>query len=198
MLVELGVDAIGFIFHPESPRYVSPASVREICSKLPAFVNKAGVFVRQSPDEILHIIREAGLDTIQLHGDQDQAFVDKLRQHTALPIVLVRRLERLDGSHLDGLTERGVSNFLIDRFDPSEYGGTGRTLDLGQDFSDAQKLFIRQKLILSGGITIHNVSDILSMIRPYALDLSSSLESSKGVKDPDKIREFVKVFKSCK
>jgi phosphoribosylanthranilate isomerase len=196
LLAGLGADAIGFIFHPDSPRDVSPEKVRSIISGLPAFVNKTGVFVKQSPKEIMEIVGNTGLDTIQLHGDQGQVFVDELRTMTRLPILLVRRLDRLGSTHIRTLTETGVNSFLIDKFDPNEYGGTGKTLQLDPDLSKTDRDFIRKKVVLSGGISISNVEEILKAIHPWGLDVSSSLEKEKGIKDPDLIREFMNKIKS--
>lgn len=190
LVCEAGADALGFIFHPVSPRYIDPLAAGVISRELPVWINRTGVFVHQTPQEILQIVQAAGLDTIQLHGDQDQAFVQDLRQLTALPLILVRRVSGLNDSTLSDLEVQGVNTYLLDRWDPGEFGGTGQTLDFSTPLSHKQQQFLSDSVILAGGIHPGNALEILKRYRPYGLDLSSGLEKEKGVKDPQKIQDF--------
>ncbi len=194
-LVDEGVDAIGFIFHPQSPRNVNPELVKEICTDLPVWVNRTGVFVHQNPPEILNIVAETGLDTIQLHGDQDEVFIQELRSRTNLPIILARRVEGLNQEVIATLNISGVNSYLLDKWDADAFGGTGQVLELQDKLSAEQIKFVSEKVILAGGINTNNLRDILQKVKPFGIDLSSSLEQEKGIKSPQLIREFMAVFR---
>jgi phosphoribosylanthranilate isomerase len=193
-----GADSLGFVFHPESPRYVSPQTVREITRKLPPFVNRTGVFVRQNADEILRIAEFAGLDTVQLHGGEngpDEEMISRIREKIGLSILVSLRVEKLDGVLLSGLDNESVNGWLIDRFDPSAYGGTGKAVELPEYFSDEERSVLSRKVVLAGGIRAGNVQELLTRLQPWGIDVSSGLESEKGVKDPEKIRDFMRIVR---
>lgn len=197
---EMGADSLGFVFHEKSPRNIAPLEVRRITEAMPPFVNKTGVFVEQGEDEILRITETAGLDTIQLHGngrEYDHELVRRLREKTGLTILAALRVEKLDEPLLLSLSDKSVNGWLIDRYDPSAFGGTGKSVEL-QNLKNEQALkTLRQRVILAGGLNPENVAAVLKSIRPWGIDVSSGLESERGVKDPAKIRAFMKAVKEA-
>jgi phosphoribosylanthranilate isomerase len=193
-----GADSLGFVFHPESPRNVSPETVREITRLLPPFVNRTGVFVNQSVNEILRIVEFSGLDTIQLHGEgnnPNEKSIARIREKSGLSILVALRVEKLDGALLESLDNDSVNGWLIDRFDPSAYGGTGKAVDLSENFTEKERALLSAKVVLAGGIRAGNVLDLLTRLRPWGIDVSSGLESAKGIKDPEKIRDFMRTVR---
>lgn len=198
--VECGADAIGFVFYDKSPRFVDQKKAREIIKEVPSMVNKVGVFVNHSIDEMLRYV-ETGIDTIQLHGDSNfynAEFILKLKERTNLSIVYAIRVNKLNDEiinlplvkEINGI----VSSILVDKFNEKEYGGTGEAF-LIEDISNTE--FFKNRIILAGGINEKNVLNILSKIRPYAIDISSGVEKEKGIKDNKLIENFFKVFNQC-
>ncbi|HBV96927.1 MAG: N-(5'-phosphoribosyl)anthranilate isomerase [Peptococcaceae bacterium BICA1-7] len=174
-----GADALGFIF-TESKREVSPEKAREIISTLPPFIARVGVFVNQSYDEICRIAEFTGIDTIQLHGGEPPEFCRSLKYRVikAFSVACPEDLEKA------GLYK--VDAYLLDTSVPGLKGGTGKTFDwrLAAGFRCGP-------LILAGGLTPENVAGAVRMVRPYAVDVSSGVESG-GIKDMGKIIEFVR------
>lgn len=173
-----GADALGFIF-TESKRRVSPDKAKEIVAALPPFVARVGVFVNQSYDEICRIVEYTGIDTIQLHGEEPPEFCRAFK-YKVVKAFSVAKQEDLAKA---GLYK--VHAFLLDTSVPGLKGGTGRTFDwrLAAGFKGGP-------LILAGGLTPGNVADAVRTVRPYAVDVSSGVESG-GQKDIGKIIEFV-------
>jgi phosphoribosylanthranilate isomerase len=187
LAVELGASALGFVFWPTSPRAVGTAQAREIIEALPPFVTTVGVFVNQPREDVLDIARQAGLTAIQLHGDEDAAAYGgtSLRVIKALPVG-------------NGFTMSAVEDVaprvtvLLDAHDPVRRGGTGRTLEWTVAAAAARV----RRIILSGGLTPENVHHAVQMVRPYAVDVSSGVESAPGVKDESKLRAFFAALQS--
>lgn len=201
--VENGADALGFVFHENSPRNIGVRDAASIISGLPAFVNKVGVFAGSDILEMTAIAATTGIDAIQIHGGENvinMRFIKELREKTGLPIVLAVRVEKFDAETLSGIrgsdrTMKGwINNYLIDRRDDREFGGTGRTVDLDPGIASEPEEagFIARKIILAGGLNPSNISEILGKIVPFGVDVSSGVESAKGVKDRELIREFLK------
>ena len=177
--VELGASALGFIFWPQSPRAVSAAQVREITRGLPPFLSLVGVFVNRPVQEVLGTAREANLTAIQLHGDEDPGAyaAEGLRVVKAVPVA------RAFTAAAVTVIPPGVT-VLLDAHDPVRRGGTGRTIDWVRA-AEAARL---RPIILSGGLTPGNVATAVRTVRPYAVDVSSGVESAPGVKDESKLR----------
>ncbi len=196
--VESGTDALGFVFYDKSPRFIEPSAAGDIIKGLPPFVNKTGVFVDKTMEEILAVVEKSGIDTIQLHGESeiyDGPFIQKLSLASRLPVILARRVEEINGETLSGIRkewgDNKISAFLIDRLDRAEYGGTGRPA-VWQEITDkGLKKFIRERIIIAGGINSGNISGLLNKINPYGVDVSSGVEKEKGVKDKILIQKFM-------
>lgn len=181
LAVSLGANALGFLFWPGSPRLVAADTVREITRMLPPFVETVGVFVNQAPADVRDIVARAALTAVQLHGDEDPA------AFMARGVRVIRSVSVGDPFSLEAVSAvpAGVT-VLLDAHDPVRRGGTGRTID----WSAAAAAARTRPVILSGGLTPHNVRSAVETVRPYAVDVSSGVESAPGVKDETKLRAF--------
>jgi len=176
---ELGAAALGFVFHPESPRSVTPSQAAAIRAELPPEAVCIGVFVDRSPHEVQDIAAAVGLTAVQLHGHETPEVAAQCR----LPVIKAIRAEDCDEGRLRAFR---VSAFLFDASHPSLAGGTG----LRADWTLAQATAARHPLILAGGLHPGNVRKALNTVRPRGLDLSSGLESAPGCKDPERLLEL--------
>jgi len=196
--VEAGADALGFVFAPSSKRYVEPKRVREITAQLPPFIARVGVFVDSSPAEVREIITSCGLTVIQLHGDENPEDYREL----ALPLLKAVRFE-LDGEEVAGgylgNWIKSVQGIVLDAAYGGNFGGTGRALPWhDQELQGLCQEIARNKtpLILAGGLNPNNIQTAVAKVRPYAVDVSSGVESA-GRKQRELIRAFVTQAKSC-
>ena len=178
--VRLGVNAIGFVF-ADSPRRISSKAAREIALELPPFVDKVGVFVNEEISEIKELYSYCRLNYIQLHGDEDRAYIDTL----SLPVIKAFRVK--DDNILKQLKDFALSHFLLDTFDNNRQGGTGRSFD----WSIAREARQFGRVILSGGLDADNIGEAIKEARPYAVDVSSGVERRPGLKDFAKMKKFV-------
>jgi phosphoribosylanthranilate isomerase len=181
LAVSLGADALGFIFWAKSPRAIDPGTAREIHVDLPPLVSRVGVFVNASPAEVADVVRVAGLDVVQLHGDEPvDAYVD-----VGARIVKVAALERdIDVDDVIAWPSRVTP--LVDAIDRSVRGGTGRVAD----WALAARVAAVRPLLLAGGLTAGNVAEAVTTVRPWGLDVSSGVEDAPGIKSPAKLRAF--------
>lgn len=195
---EAGADILGFIFYKKSPRYINAHDavgiIEHVVQRIPS-MRFAGVFVNAGAEEIIDILETAGLTEVQLHGDETPGDVERLRAllnergHEAVRII---RAFRVAGPEdvADSLRYR-ADYYLFDACVEGERGGTGHVFNwkLLDDFEKMDKLF------LSGGISGDNVLEALEKVSPLGLDLSSSLEREKGIKDKKKIDDFMMILK---
>jgi len=178
----LGADAIGLVFYAQSPRAVSIAQARDIVRALPAFVTVVGLFVNAPPDEIRAVLNQVRLDALQFHGleppEQCRAFgrpyIKAVSMRAGVDICACAR-DYADSAAL-----------LLDTHDEEAPGGTGRSFDWSRAPGDLGKA-----LILAGGLTPDNVAEAIRQVRPYAVDVSSGVEASKGIKDHHKMAQFI-------
>lgn len=179
---EAGADALGFMFYPGSKRHVPPALAGEIIRELPPFVARVGVFVNAPRDEIDRAVQEAGLDWVQLHGEESREFAWEL----APRVVKAFRVKNADS--LAALEAYPAQAYLLDSFVEGQHGGTGARFnwDLALEARRYGK-----PILLAGGLTPENVAMAVARARPFGLDVSSGVESAPGVKDPDKMARFV-------
>ena len=186
LATRLGADALGFNFWPRSRRYLAPEAARAIVDRLPPFVTTVGVFVDQPPSEVLEAAARSGVEVLQLHGDESPEEV------AAYPRPTVKAL-RLEGPvDLDLLARYRVRAFLLDA--PSAgFGGSGVTCDWALARAAAERV----PVILAGGLTPQNLAQAIRAVRPYGVDVASGVESSPGVKDPEKLRRFVLAAKEA-
>jgi phosphoribosylanthranilate isomerase len=179
---EAGADALGFVFHPASPRCVTPAQAQAIIGSLPASVCTAGVFVNLPAAEVLQIAEMCGLDFIQLHGSESREYCRALPRERLIKALSFRSEEEFAAA-----ADYPVRAFLVDAHDPVRFGGTGKTCD----WNLARKAADRYPLILAGGLRAKNIAAALETVRPLAVDISSGVEVAPGKKDQKKIRALI-------
>ena len=175
--VEAGANALGFVFWPNSPRFVDPYAARAIVGKLPPFVVPVGVFVNQPVEYVRGVAALVGLGAVQLHGDEDPAYLAGIRYAVIKAVSVGDRPDQLDQ-----WSPRTM--LLLDVRDPVARGGTGRTID----WTAAASIAKRRRTLLAGGLTPDNVAEAIALVQPYGIDVSSGVERSPGVKDPARIR----------
>ena len=177
-----GIDAIGLNFYAKSPRHVNIDSAREIVAALPPFVNKVGLFVNANPSLIDEVLCEVALDTLQFHGDEspsdcaqyEMPFIKAIRVSPEVDLIKTANEYSQAGA------------LLLDTYQSDFYGGSGKSFDWS-----LAKIELDLPIILAGGLTPDNVSAAIDIAQPYAVDVSSGVESAKGLKDIDKIRAFI-------
>ncbi len=181
LATDLGASAVGLVFWPDSPRFIDPYRARAIAAALPPGVMPVGVFVDQPVEFVMGVARLIPLGAVQLHGSESIASFVRVGQRLikAVPVT-----ERFEADVID-LVPPFVT-VLLDAHDPVRRGGTGRTID----WTVAAAVAARRRTILSGGLTAANVGEAVARVRPYMVDVSSGVESTPGVKDPVKLREF--------
>jgi phosphoribosylanthranilate isomerase len=176
--ISLGAEAIGFVLWPASPRAIAVDRARVIARALPPLVVRVGVFVNAPPDEIAAIVRDVGLDAVQLHGDEDAA------RYADVPARLIKAVPVDEAGDVD--RARALPDFvtpLVDVRDPVRRGGTGRTAD----WSAAADLARSRPIILAGGLTAENVADAVRRVAPWAIDVSSGVEQAPGIKNESRL-----------
>ena len=184
--VELGADALGFIFYKGSKRYIDPRDAHRIISSLPPFISSVGVFVNQTVPEIKGAVETSGVDTVQLHGDETPEFC------AMLPYKLIKAVRVKDTVNSDQVELYPVRAILFDKHTDEMYGGTGTSFDWGV----LKGINISKKVILSGGLTPENVSRAIEIVKPYGVDVSTGVEDSPGKKNHMKMRKFIEAVKN--
>lgn len=184
----LGVEAIGFVFWPGSPRVVTVEAARAIAAAVPSTLVKIGVFVNQPSDEVRAVAEAVDLDGLQFHGDES----DEEMIAQTLPVVKAVPLGQ-PGDEARALDLPAGVVPLLDVFDPVRRGGTGRTVD----WDVAARIAFKRPTMLSGGLTADNVAEAVRRVDPWYVDVSSGVESSPGVKDERKLRAFVEAVRAA-
>ena len=180
LAARLGADALGFNFWPGSRRFVDPGAARAIVDRLPPFVTAVGVFVNQPPTEVLATAAQSGVTAVQLHGDEPP------EDCNGYPIPAIKALRVSGPESLGAMDRYRVQAFLLDA--PSAgFGGSGAVFD----WALAREVAARRTVVLAGGLTPENVTEAVRTVRPWAVDVASGVESSPGVKDPDKLARFL-------
>ena len=184
---ELGAWALGFIFYPNSPRYIKPEQV--YCIATPENIERIGVFVNESLEDVIEISKLAQLTIIQLHGDEDREYCLKLKEKCTLPLIKAFRINDMEDLEKIQNFKEIVSYTLLDSYSENAFGGTGKAFDHGIAL-EAKGLGI--PLILSGGLNPENILSAQSKVNPYAFDLSSGVEKHPGLKDHHKLKALFK------
>lgn len=185
LAVAAGADALGFIFHRKSPRFVEPSLVRTIVAGLPPFVLPIGVFVNEAAAVVRNLMDDCGLALAQLHGDETAAYSQGLGRPVLKALRLKDRGTFLALAEFQG--RANVRGFVIDAFSEQAYGGTGQTVD----WTLAAEAARAAPILLAGGLTPANVSQAIQAVRPYGIDVSSGVEARPGKKDPEKVKAFI-------
>jgi len=180
----MGVDALGFILYPRSPRYIHPEVLKPLIRALPPLVKTVGVFVDAERAEVLDICRETGLDLAQLHGNES---AEDTRWLSAKGQSWLKAIRVAGPEDVQGLEAYQTRHFLLDTKSTKGHGGTGETFD----WSIAEQVSSQYQVILAGGLETSNLGAAVAQVRPYGLDLSSAVETSPGIKDMAKVRALV-------
>lgn len=199
--VDAGADAIGLVFYDKSPRFLDVARAAELAEQVPPFVTVTGLFVNADAEEVAHVTERVPLTLLQFHGDETAQQCTEIARRCRLPYVRAARVQ--PGLDLVEFADqyRDAAGLLLDAF-VEGYGGGGHVFDwtlipaqwlppipTSPPASDAPRI------VLSGGLNAQNVAGAIERVRPYAVDVSSGVEASKGVKDHARIAAFVRAVR---
>lgn len=182
LAARLGADAVGLVFYPGSPRYVSPEQARAIVAVLPPFVAAVGLFLDADAATVAGTLESVSLDLLQFHGRESSGYCESFGRR------YVKSVPMMDRPDLHAYTASfpGASGFLLDAVSAGQAGGRGERFGWEEIPRD-----LAAPLILAGGLTPDNVGDAVAATRCYAVDVSSGVEAEKGVKSPDKMQRFI-------
>ena len=186
---DLGVDAIGLVFYPPSPRAVSIEQAQEITSVLPAFVTVVALFVDPDQQAVEQVLTDLPIDLLQFHGDEsaqycqryDWPYIKAVRMREGVDVAAVAK------EHAEA---RGI---LLDSYQAGVAGGTGQTFDWAKVPNTCQS-----PIILAGGLNPENVASAIEQVRPYAVDVSGGIEAAKGIKELEKMKAFMRSVESVR
>lgn len=188
----LKVQALGLVFYEPSARYVSPAQARELMLEIPATVTTVGLFVNATPQQVQAVVSVADVNLLQFHGDETPEQCHAIAELVQKPFMRAVRVKAgmtgVDLVQCETLYRAAspwFSALLLDTYVDS-FGGSGKVFD----WSIIPKE-LAPRVVLSGGLTAHNVSGAVTQLRPGAVDVSSGVEQARGIKDPAKMQAFV-------
>ena len=187
MAWQAGASALGFIFYPPSPRFISPEQAAQVVAELPPEAVKVGVFVGATPEEMNHAVALCRLNWVQLHGGEPAEMIGQLD----CPAYRAFRLKEQADVELVAAAPDDL--VLLDTFDPDHYGGTGRPFN----WEWARKLSAGRQVILAGGLTPENAVRAVEAAQPAGLDVSSGVEASPGIKDAAKVARFFEALREA-
>ena len=179
---QAGADALGLVFYEKSPRHVSTAQAASICRALPPFITRVGLFVDASAEIVEEVLHTVPLDLLQFHGDETPDYCAQFDK----PYMKAVRVQADTDLLKYAADFAEASGLLLDAYVTGLPGGTGEAFD----WQLIPKNFPKP-VVLSGGLTPQNVSDAIKQTRPWAVDVSSGVESAKGIKDQSKIAQFI-------
>lgn len=180
---ELGADAIGLIFYAGSARHVTPARALEVIARLPPFVTTVGLFVDASPTEVEAVLSVVPLDLLQFHGDESPAYCEGFDRPYIKAIAAAPGVDLLQSAGFHAKARA----LLVDAYVPGVAGGTGVQADWS-----AIPRNLPIPVVLAGGLHAGNVSEAIRTVQPWAVDVSSGVEQSRGIKDHNKMAAFVR------
>lgn len=180
--IQHGVDALGFVFYPPSPRAMAAEHVQSIVRGLPPFVSKVGLFVNATAEQVSATITTAGIDCLQFHGEESPTFCGQfnLPYYKAVRVKTGVNLIQYEQDYAD------ATALLLDTYSEKAVGGTGEVFDWSLIPPQLTK-----PVILAGGLEVANVAQAIQRVSPYAVDISGGVEVTKGVKSPEKIAAFM-------
>ena len=183
VVVDSGADALGLVFYPDSPRYVSIEQAADIAAAVAPFVTLTGLFVNAAPDTVRAVLDVVPLGLLQFHGTETNAHCNGFGQPFIKSIAMRAGIDVLSsmGSYPD------AAGLLLDSWQPGLHGGSGIAFDWDQVPERPA-----MPVILAGGLTPENVTAAIRQVRPYAVDVSSGVERAKGIKSAEKIQAFMK------
>ncbi|TAN86035.1 MAG: phosphoribosylanthranilate isomerase [Gallionella sp.] len=183
-----GADALGLVFYEKSPRHVNLRQAAQLAAAIPPFVTLVGLFVNAGAEAVREVLRHIPLDILQFHGDESPEFCAQFGKPYLKAIRVKAGVDLLQcAAHF-----RAAKGLLLDAHVEGMQGGTGTTFDWTL-IPEAMPL----PVILSGGLDAENVAAAIKQVRPYAVDVSSGVEASKGIKDAAKIARFMQEVKQA-
>ena len=196
--VHAGADALGFVFYPKSPRYVTPGRYAELAGGLPPFVNAVALFVNATEDEVRAVVAAGPVSLLQFHGDETPEACAQLAGAVQRPFVRAFRVKP-DTTAADLLESEAqyraaspwFAGLLLDTY-VDAYGGAGKVFDWSLIPKE-----LAPRVVLSGGLSVHSVTGAVAQVRPFAVDISSGVEASKGIKDARLIAAFVDAVRAA-
>lgn len=196
--IELGADALGFVFYPPSPRAVTAEQAKSLVQQVPAFVSVVALVVNMQPSELVALANSVEFDVIQFHGDESAEQCQQLAKSVNKRWVKALRINQdthdLQSiqSQIKDYAQAGASSILLDAYHKDAYGGTGERFDWSLIPKDSAL-----PIILAGGLTPDNIGDTLKL-PIQAVDISGGIESAKGIKDAGKMAAFIRAVKSTR
>ena len=194
--VEAGADAVGFVFYPKSPCYIGPDAAARLIAALPPFVTSVGLFVNAMPREVADVVAQAPVSLLQFHGDETPQQCHAAAAAATRGFIRAARVKAgMPGADLlkYALDYRAASalftGLLLDAF-VDGFGGGGKVFDWSLIPSE-----LAPQVVLSGGLSAQNATEAVARVRPYAVDVSSGVESGKGIKDAARIRAFIEAVR---
>ncbi len=195
--VVAGADAIGLVFYPPSPRNVSAEQAAGLLQRLPPFVSSVGLFVNAGLEQVRQVLDAAPISMLQFHGDETPEQCARIAEAVGRPFLRALRIrpetkpaDLLESGHPYRDASPLFAGLLLDTWSDA-YGGTGKVFDWSLIPEE-----IAHQAVLSGGLNVQNVTDAVRRIRPHAVDVSSGIEASKGVKDPALMQAFVNAVRA--
>lgn len=196
--VAAGADALGFVFYARSPRHVSISQASALMADVPPFVAAVGLFVNASKEEVSNVVEQMSISLLQFHGDETVEQCCAIAEHVRRPFMRAVRVKS-DMRPADLLkydqqyrsSSKWFAGLLLDAF-VEGYGGGGRIFDWSLIPEE-----LAPRLVLSGGLNAHNVTDAVTQVRPFAIDVSSGVEQDKGIKDPAKIDALIRAVRQA-
>jgi len=179
---EQGADALGFVFYKKSPRYIEPEKANEIVKQLPPFVVPVALFVNAEYELIHSVIEKSDRWVIQFHGDESNAECQKYNR----TFIKALRVKPDDNINLEIKSYPDASAILLDAYKAGVPGGTGESFNWELVPKNTNK-----SIILAGGLTVSNIRQAVEQVQPYAVDVSGGVELSKGIKDHNKVQQFI-------
>jgi phosphoribosylanthranilate isomerase len=196
--VDAGADALGFVFYPKSPRYVAPERFATLAKGLPPYVNSVALFVNASVEEVQAVVDAGPVSLLQFHGDETLEDCARIADAVKRPFVHAYRvkpdtapLELLECELAYRAASPWFSSLLLDTY-VDAYGGAGKVFDWSLIPKE-----LAPRVVLSGGLSVQNATSAVARVRPYAVDISSGVEASKGIKDACKIADFIAAVRAA-
>ena len=182
---DLGADAIGLNFYPQSPRAISVTDVENLVKGLPRRVSVVALFVNPTPELVRQVLGTGAVDLLQFHGNESAEFCEQFET----PYIKVVAVKMDSDLKSEFAKYESAQYMLLDSFDPIMLGGTGKTFDWVRVIELTQKQ--RSRLVLAGGLGPANVREAIDIVQPFGVDVSSGVEASKGIKDLKMMQLFI-------
>lgn len=180
--IAAGADALGFVFHQPSPRNLFTEQATAIIRQLPPFIQTVGLFVNQQAELVNETAKQCKLDLVQLHGEETPEYCNAIKPR------IIKAFRVKDSYILNDIKKYDVAGYLLDAWSPVAHGGTGETFnwDIATNATSHNN-----RIILAGGLTPENIAAAIKCVKPYAVDVSSGVESAPGIKNAQKIQTFI-------